>query len=69
MRAAAVQPRDEVPPEDSLKALARQALRDLILAGRLSPGDLIKVITLEEEGGQAAALPQHFVIQVMEDSP
>ena len=64
-----MQPRDDAPPEDSLKALARQALRDLILAGRLSPGDLIKVITLEEEGGPAAALPQHFVIQVMEDSP
>lgn len=58
----------DAPPPDSLKALAREALRALILEGRLSPGDLIKVITLEE-GGPAAALPQHFVIQVMEDSP
>ena len=59
------------PPSEasSLQELARQALRDLILAGRLAPGDLIKVISMEE-GGSAPAQAQDFVIRITgEDQP
>ncbi|NLX83228.1 MAG: hypothetical protein GXZ04_05365 [Clostridiales bacterium] len=54
-------------PADSLRELARQALRQMILDSKLSAGDLIKVISMQEEANQPDT-PRDFIIKVMEDA-
>lgn len=54
--------------QNSLRDLAREALRQMILDSKLSAGDLIKVISMQEEEGRHDT-PRDFVIQVMEDAP
>ena len=49
----------------SLADLAEQALRQLILAGKLSPGDLIKL--LGQGGGGSEGPGADFVIRLVED--
>ena len=56
----------EPPPSTSLQALARKALRALILEGRLSPGDLIKLLSMEENA-EAPCQPRDFVIHLIEE--
>ncbi|MGI6235583.1 MAG: hypothetical protein ACOYI6_10095 [Christensenellales bacterium] len=53
--------------QNSLRDLAREALRQMILDSKLSAGDLIKVISMQEE--EKHDTPRDFVIQVMEDAP
>ncbi|HHT08540.1 MAG TPA: hypothetical protein GX006_08605 [Clostridiales bacterium] len=54
--------------QNSLRDLAREALRQMILDSKLSAGDLIKVISMQEEE-EKHDTPRDFVIQVMEDAP
>ncbi len=54
--------------QNSLRELALEALRQMILDSKLSAGDLIKVISMQEEESQGHA-PRDFVIQVLEDAP
>lgn len=50
-----------------LRAQAAEALMALIQSGKVSAGDLIKVIGMEGEAGGDAGLSRDFVIRVVQD--
>ncbi len=53
----------------SLAALARRALAEMIVSGKLSGGDLIKLLSLLETPGQAPAAPRDYTIRLTEEEP
>ena len=58
--------KQEEARETGLKELAEQALKTMIEAGKLGPGDLIKILGMEEAGPEGGA-PRDFVIRLVED--
>jgi hypothetical protein len=50
-----------------LKAAAMDALMDLLRAGKVSPGDLIKLVSLEEGGEEQGAACRDFLLQIREE--
>ena len=50
-----------------LKAAARDALMDLLRAGKVSPGDLIKLISLEEGGETPGTACRDFALQIRDE--
>ena len=50
-----------------LKAAAMDALMDLLRAGKVSPGDLIKLVSLEEGGEEGGAACRDFVLQFRDE--
>lgn len=55
-----------LPTNQQLAALARQSLHQMLLEGRLSPGDLLKMLSLDSQDKAPARL-QDFVVVVQED--
>ena len=58
--------RQEEAREYSLRELAEKALVELILEGKLGPGDLIKILGMDGAGPEVAA-PRDFVIRILEE--
>ena len=50
-----------------LKGTAAHALMELLRQGKVSAGDLIKVLNMMEEKGEGDNLSRDFVIQVREE--
>ena len=50
-----------------LKTAAMDLLMELLLAGKVSPGDLIKLVTLEEGGEEGGTACRDFVLQVRDE--
>lgn len=58
--------RENKERDRTLASLAEEALRELILDRKLSPGDLIKLLSSEKNEG-AAALSRDFVIRLFRE--
>lgn len=50
-----------------LKAAARDALMEMLLAGKVSAGDLIKLVGMEEPGGEGETACRDFLLQIRDE--